>query len=229
MVGLADSFNKMPHQLSGGQRQRVALARALAVEPKVLLLDEPFGALDANVRRDLRRWLRRLHDEIKLTSVFVTHDQEEAFDLADRVVIMNKGRVEQDGSPPDVIEKPASPFVMNFVGTVNRFQGAVSGGRATFGPFTLDYPAYSDAAPRAASAYARPYELGISRDDKGGGLWATVNHLTPSGALVRAELTTDDHSVINVDLPRHAEEATSLAAGQRVYVTPQRLQVFLDG
>ena len=117
--------DRYPGQLSGGQRQRVALARALAVEPKVLLLDEPFGALDAKVRQELRRWLRRLHEEIHLTSVFVTHDQEEALELADRIVIMNEGKVEQDGSPQDVFEHPASPFVMNFLGNVNIFHGRV--------------------------------------------------------------------------------------------------------
>src|SRR5205809_3410236 len=117
--------DRYPSELSGGQRQRVALARALAVEPRVLLLDEPFGALDAKVRQELRRWLRRLHDQIHLTSVFVTHDQEEALELADRVVIMNEGRVEQDGTPEDVFEHPASAFVMNFLGSVNIFHGRV--------------------------------------------------------------------------------------------------------
>src|SRR5687767_15335197 len=117
--------DRYPSQLSGGQRQRVALARALAVEPKVLLLDEPFGALDAKVRQELRRWLRRLHEEIHLTSVFVTHDQEEALELADRIVIMNEGRIEQDAPPGEVIEKPATPFVSNFLGNVNLFHGRV--------------------------------------------------------------------------------------------------------
>ena len=117
---LADRY---PHQLSGGQRQRIALARALAVEPKVLLLDEPFGALDAKVRKELRRWLRRLHDEMHVTSVFVTHDQEEALEVADRVVVMNQGRIEQDGAPDEVYDHPATPFVLQFLGDVNLFHG----------------------------------------------------------------------------------------------------------
>ena len=125
---------RYPSQLSGGQRQRVALARALAVEPRVLLLDEPFGALDAKVRQELRRWLRRLHEEIHLTSLFVTHDQEEALELAGRVVIMNRGQIEQQGSPQEVFERPATPFVMNFLGHVNIFHGRVESGKALLGP-----------------------------------------------------------------------------------------------
>ena len=138
----------IPGQLSGGQRQRVALARALAVEPKVLLLDEPFGALDAKVRQELRSWLRRLHAEIHLTSVFVTHDQEEALELANRVVVMNEGRIEQDGTPEEVVEHPATPFVVNFLGQVNIFHGRVQGGRALLGPLSLEYPEH----PRCGGA-----------------------------------------------------------------------------
>src|SRR5678809_1592967 len=141
---LADRY---PHQLSGGQRQRIALARALAVEPKVLLLDEPFGALDAKVRKDLRRWLRRLHDEMHFTSVFVTHDQEEAMEVADRVVVMNAGRIEQDGAPDEVYDHPASPFVLQFLGDVNLFRG---GTPATRGDGD------------ARTAYVRPHELHVT-------------------------------------------------------------------
>ena len=146
--------DRYPSQLSGGQRQRVALARALAVEPKVLLLDEPFGALDAKVRQELRRWLRRLHEEIHLTSVFVTHDQEEALELADRIVIMNEGKIEQDASPVEVFERPASPFVMNFLGNVNIFHGRVEKGRALLGPLAVDYPEHA-AAESAAGGRLR--------------------------------------------------------------------------
>ena len=132
--------DRYPSQLSGGQRQRVALARALAVEPRVLLLDEPFGSLDAKVRQELRRWLRRLHDEIRVTSVFVTHDQEEALEVSDRVVVMNQGKVEQIGTPQEVFDRPATPFVMGFLGNVNIFQGRIEGGRADFGSMSVDYP-----------------------------------------------------------------------------------------
>ena len=142
LVQLEFLADRLPSQLSGGQRQRIALARALAVEPKVLLLDEPFGALDANVRRELRRWLRRLHDEIHLTSVFVTHDQEEAIELADRVVIINHGIIEQDGTVDEVVEHPATAFVMNFFGTVNVFRDHKHPGQ---------------------TAYARPHEVDLAR------------------------------------------------------------------
>jgi sulfate transport system ATP-binding protein len=228
LVQLDYLHDRYPSQLSGGQRQRVALARALAVEPKVLLLDEPFGALDANVRRDLRRWVRRLHEDIKLTSVFVTHDQEEAFDLADRVLIMNHGQVEQEGRPDEVIEAPATPFVMNFVGNVNRFAGTAADGLAAFGGFTAPAPEATGSTPRAASAYARPHEMAISRVDQGSGFGATVQHLTPAGAVVRIELKADDGSVVNVDLARSEQEQTQFRIDDRVHVTPRRVQVFLE-
>ena len=133
LVKLELLHDRFPSQLSGGQRQRVALARALAVEPQVLLLDEPFGALDAQVRKELRRWLRRLHDEIHVTSVFVTHDQEEALEVADRVVVMNQGKIEQVGTPEEVYTNPATPFVYNFIGNVNLFHGIVEGGKLVVG------------------------------------------------------------------------------------------------
>ena len=161
---LADRY---PHQLSGGQRQRVALARALAVEPKVLLLDEPFGALDAKVRKELRRWLRRLHDELHITSIFVTHDQEEALEVADRVVVMNKGKVEQVGTPEEVYEHPATPFVYSFLGTVNVFHGRASDGQLHLGPVSIDAPEHSDVKDTPAIAYARPHEIEIERFSPG--------------------------------------------------------------
>src|SRR5688572_4672336 len=157
--------NRHPSQLSGGQRQRVALARALAVEPRVLLLDVPFGALDAKVRQELRRWLRRLHGEIHLTSVFVTHDQEEALELANRVVVMNEGKIEQDGPPDVIVDHPATPFVMTFVGNVNIFHGRVQGGKALLGSMAVDYPAHPSPEARTAVGYARPHELAISRHE----------------------------------------------------------------
>ena len=153
---LADRY---PHQLSGGQRQRIALARALAVEPKVLLLDEPFGALDAKVRKELRRWLRRLHDELHITSIFVTHDQEEALEVADQVVLMNKGKVEQVGTPDEVYERPASPFVYGFLGTVNVFHGRADNGRFETGPVSIDAPGHEDIQDAPAVAFARPHDI----------------------------------------------------------------------
>ena len=161
--------NRYPSQLSGGQRQRVALARALAVQPKVLLLDEPFGALDAKVRQGLRRWLRRLHAEINLTSVFVTHDQEEALELADRVVIMNEGRIEQDAAPEEVVDHPATPFVAGFLGDVNIFHGRVQHGKALLGPLAIAYPEHPHTEARNAVGYLRPHELALTRENDGDG------------------------------------------------------------
>src|SRR5262249_29875680 len=164
LIQLDGLGNQVPSQLSGGQRQRVALARALAAQPKVLLLDEPFGALDAKVRQELRQWLRRLHDEIHVTSVFVTHDQEEAFEVADQVVVMNHGRIAQVGTPEEVFEHPANGFVMDFLGNVNVFHGRVEGGRALLqNGFELDYPDYPHGEAKPATVYVRPHELEIDR------------------------------------------------------------------
>src|SRR5882724_1482298 len=154
LVQLEGLERSLPSQLSGGQRQRVALARALAAEPKVLLLDEPFGALDAKVRQELRQWLRRLHDELHMTSVFVTHDQEEAFEVADRVVIMNKGHIEQAGSPAAIFEHPANPFVMDFLGNVNVFHGSIKGDRAAIDTLQVAMPD-SGGDPDGAMAFVR--------------------------------------------------------------------------
>ena len=149
----------------------------------MLLLDEPFGALDAKVRQELRRWLRRLHDEIHVTSVFVTHDQEEALEVADRVVVMNQGRIEQIGTPEEVFDHPATPFVMDFLGNVNLFHGRRRGGtRAASGPSTSTTPSIPEAESRPAAGYARPYELELDRGEgAGGGFWATLRHVNPRG------------------------------------------------
>src|SRR4051794_3829714 len=163
LVRLESLGHRYPAQLSGGQRQRVALARALAAQPRVLLLDEPFGALDAKVRQELRQWLRRLHDEVRVTSIFVTHDQEEAFEVADRVVVMRAGRVEQSGTPQEIFEHPANAFVMDFLGNVNVFHGRVQNGRAHVGSVHLPYPDYPHAEEQKASVYVRPHELEIER------------------------------------------------------------------
>jgi sulfate transport system ATP-binding protein len=218
---------RYPSQLSGGQRQRVALARALAVEPRVLLLDEPFGALDAKVRQELRRWLRRLHEEIHLTSLFVTHDQEEALELAGRVVIMDHGEIEQQGSPQEVFERPATPFVMNFLGHVNIFHGRVESGKALLGPLALDYPAHPDSTPKTAAGYARPYELDLSRTELSGGLWGTVAVVAQAGSVARIELTDAEGRPIQVELSRERFLELQPAAGERFYITPRNVRVFL--
>jgi sulfate/thiosulfate transport system ATP-binding protein len=226
LVQLDFMANRRPSELSGGQRQRVALARALAVEPKVLLLDEPFGALDAKVRQELRRWLRRLHSQIHVTSVFVTHDQEEALELADRVVVMNEGRIEQDGTPEAIVEHPATPFVLTFVGNVNIFHGRVQAGRATLGPLALDYPAHVSGEPRNAVGYTRPHELELSVTDTGDGLWTIVRDVRLAGALVKIELVDAGDSVIQVELGRQQYESLRLPVGAHAYVKPKRMRVF---
>lgn len=218
--------DRYPSQLSGGQRQRVALARALAVEPRVLLLDEPFGALDAKVRQELRRWLRRLHSQIHVTSVFVTHDQEEALELADRVVVMNEGRIEQDGTPDQVIEHPATPFVMTFVGEVNIFHGRVQSGKALLGPLAVDYPAHASEHARKAVGYARPYELLVTRNATSESWPTTVRDVRVSGAVVKVELVDSSDAVIQVELGREQFEELHLSPGEHVYVTPKRVRVF---
>jgi sulfate transport system ATP-binding protein len=219
--------DRYPSQLSGGQRQRVALARALAVEPKVLLLDEPFGSLDAKVRQELRRWLRRLHDEIKVTSVFVTHDQEEALEVSDRVVVMNQGKVEQVGSPQEVFDHPATPFVMGFLGNVNMFHGRVEDGRAHLGPLSVDYPAHNGSGPRPAQGFARPYELELARAAVGDGFWATLRHVNPAGAVVKLELEDGEERVVQVETTRQQYEALHPAAGERLYVKPRQVRIFV--
>jgi sulfate transport system ATP-binding protein len=221
--------NRYPSQLSGGQRQRVALARALAVEPKVLLLDEPFGALDAKVRQELRRWLRRLHAEIHLTSVFVTHDQEEALELANRVVVINEGRIEQDGTPDEVVEHPETPFVVNFLGQVNIFHGRVQDGKALLGPLALEYPEHPHTEARTAAGYSRPHELAVSRTDEGGGgLWAVVTDVRVAGAIVKMEVMDEERRPIQIELGREQYEAIRAIIGERVYVKPWKVRVFMD-
>jgi sulfate/thiosulfate transport system ATP-binding protein len=228
LVQLDFMANRRPSELSGGQRQRVALARALAVEPKVLLLDEPFGALDAKVRQELRRWLRRLHDDIHLTSVFVTHDQEEALELADRVAVMNHGVIEQEGTPEDVVERPATPFVISFLGTVNIFHGRVEDGRGIFGPLAVEYPVHGDAAPRVAAAYTRPHEFDVSRTETGSGLWAVLEQVAAVGGMVRLELAGAHGGPIHAELGRDQFDHLAVQPGDRLYVTPRKVRVFVE-
>jgi sulfate transport system ATP-binding protein len=230
LVQLEGLERSVPAQLSGGQRQRVALARALAAEPKVLLLDEPFGALDAKVRLELRQWLRRLHDELHVTSVFVTHDQEEAFEVADRVVIMNRGRIEQAGTPEEIFDQPASPFVMDFLGNVNVFQGVVQGGRARLGDLEVAYPEYPYDESRAATAFIRSHELEIVRKRNGRpSLEAKVTHVNPARPVVKVRVYSETFGVVltvDVSWERYAE--LELSVGDTVYVSPRQLRVFVQ-
>jgi sulfate transport system ATP-binding protein len=230
LVQLDGLGGSLPSQLSGGQRQRVALARALAVEPKVLLLDEPFGALDAKIRQELRQWLRRLHEQIHVTSVFVTHDQEEAFEVADRVVIMNKGRVEQAGTPQEIFEHPANPFVMDFLGNVNVFHGRVQAGKADLGSLAIDYPEYNDQESRAATAFVRSHELDIQRERNGRpALKANVVSINPARPVVKVRLHAEEFGVwLNVDLGWERFNDLQLHAGETVYVAPRRMRVFVQ-
>ena len=225
---LADRY---PHQLSGGQRQRIALARALAVEPKVLLLDEPFGALDAKVRKDLRRWLRRLHDDLHITSIFVTHDQEEAMEVADRIVVMNKGRIEQIGAPEEIYSDPASPFVYDFIGQVNLFHGRVDQGWAHIGEeLKLPAPEHSGVRDEAAVAYVRPHDIELRlQPGDDGQIPAEVVTILRAGSVLRLELRTDDGSLIQVELPRGEEHHLGLTQGQRVFARPRASKVILGG
>jgi sulfate transport system ATP-binding protein len=218
-----------PSQLSGGQRQRVALARALAAEPKVLLLDEPFGALDAKVRQDLRQWLRRLHDDIHVTTVFVTHDQEEAFEVADRVVIMNHGQVEQVGTPQEIFEQPASPFVMDFLGNVNVFHGHVQRGKVELGSFDISYPQHPHDERRPATAFIRSHDLEILRVKNGRpGLAAKVLHINPAGAIVKVRLVAVDFGVeLTVNVDRERYEELRLKIDETVYASPRDVKVFI--
>ena len=224
---LADRY---PSQLSGGQRQRIALARALAVEPRVLLLDEPFGALDAKVRKELRRWLRRLHDELHVTSIFVTHDQEEALEVADRVVLMNRGKVEQVGAPEQVYNHPASPFVYSFLGNVNLFHGRVHEGVLESGGTPLPVPDHSHARDAAGVGYVRPHELDIEPYVAGGeGIVARLRRAHAIGPLAQLELERDDdHSLIEAVLPSERYTQLNLQPGATVLVKPKRVRVFLD-
>ncbi len=210
---LADRY---PSQLSGGQRQRIALARALAVEPKVLLLDEPFGALDTKVRKELRRWLRRLHDDMHISSVFVTHDQEEALEVADRVVVMNHGRIEQIGSPDEVYSAPATPFVYQFLGNVNVFHSRVQGGYAEV---------ERSETPEKATAFVRPHDIDIARQPTEGALAATVAHVHPIGPVVRVELQHGGE-IVEVELSRERHAMLQLAVGQEVWFRPRQMRVF---
>jgi len=229
LVQLDWLHDRYPHQLSGGQRQRIALARALAIEPKVLLLDEPFGALDAKVRKELRRWLRRLHDEINLTSVFVTHDQEEALEVADRVVVVNHGKIEQVGTPDHVYDHPATPFVYQFLGNVNRFEGRIHRGVAHIGGGEVLAPDHADAHEARGTAYVRPHDIDIADAPDVSTVEATLDHAVKIGAMVRLELSRRDNGdFVEVELTRERYDSLQVSEGNVVYLRPRRARVFID-
>ncbi|MCE9563026.1 MAG: sulfate ABC transporter ATP-binding protein [Planctomycetes bacterium] len=231
LVRLEEKAKHFPSELSGGQRQRIALVRALAPDPQVLLLDEPFGALDAKVRSELRTWLRRFHDEFHVTSIFVTHDQEEAFEVADRVVVMNKGKIEQVGAPIEVFEHPATAFVMDFLGNVNKLPVRVEGGKALLGETgTVELPAklFGTKENGKIDAYIRPHELDISHTPEGGNcMLAKVLHINPAGSVVKVRLMAEDFGlVITVDVAPERYKSLGLKPNDVVYVTPKSGKIF---
>lgn len=228
LVQLQAMANRYPSQLSGGQRQRVALARALAVEPKLLLLDEPFGALDAKVRKELRRWLRRLHDELHITGILVTHDQEEALEVADRVVVMHQGNVEQIGTPDEVYENPATPFVYQFLGDVNVFHGRLSHGRFVEGADGISRALGDDLPNEQEVTFVRPHDLELSPSrTMPEQLEAMVQFVNAAGARVHLELESKESpGLIAVELTKERYRELKLQPGDVVFIYPKQLQVF---
>jgi len=230
LVQLDFLADRLPSALSGGQRQRVALARTLAVEPRILLLDEPFGSLDARVRQELRQWLRRLHKQLGITCVFVTHDQEEALELADRVVVMNAGRIEQIGTPEEVYHRPANAFVASFLGNVNLFHGRIEDGRVFIADTCLEVGTANGGSPSSGKAmlYVRPHLLEIDRAPRGPRSFpATVRNINPAGPRVRVELTAEWGDPVNVDIDHESHRRLSLEPGARVFLHPKEDQVFI--
>ncbi|MGA7201484.1 MAG: sulfate ABC transporter ATP-binding protein [Candidatus Cybelea sp.] len=218
LIQLRNQAGRYPAQLSGGQRQRVALARALAVEPSVLLLDEPFGALDAKVRQELRRWLRELHDEVGVTSVFVTHDQDEALEVADQIAVMNAGKIEQVGTPDEVYHNPASSFVYNFLGNVNLFHGRVDNGTARI-----------DREATGHLLFVRPHALEIGRQPVGpNSLRARTTHINAAGPVVKIEALTEWGARVHVEIPQDRFAALGLCKDEEVFITPRDLAIFTD-
>ena len=228
LVQLGFLADRYPAQLSGGQRQRIALARALAVEPRVLLLDEPFGALDAKVRKELRRWLRTLHDELHITSIFVTHDQEEALAVADQIVVMNKGNVEQIGSPREVYETPKTPFVFDFLGQANRFEGQNNGGIIQLGEDRIQFAAAQQHPQGDVIVFARPDELRISAQPQENAIQATfIRELWIAGKVV-AELNDRQGNLIEISLTPEEARAHQFRPNQTVWLSPLNLHLFAN-
>ena len=227
LIQLDTLAQRYPSQLSGGQRQRVALARALAVEPSVLLLDEPFGSLDAKVRQGLRRWLRQLHDEIHITSVFVTHDQEEALEVADRVVVMNQGRIEQVGPPDEVYNHPATPFVYHFLGNVNLFHGRVDEGKAYINEIAVGSVGQTQANRDNAVVYVRPHLMEINREANGGAHFrARIKHINAAGPLVKVEAITEWGDPVFVEMSQERFINLQLSKDEAVFLVPKDVKVF---
>ncbi len=225
LQGLADRY---PSQLSGGQRQRVALARALAPRPKVLLLDEPFGALDARVREELRSWLRKLHDEVHVTSLIVTHDQQEAFEVADQVVVLNAGKIEQMGPPQALYEHPVTPFVTEFLGSVNVLAGRSVQGTAVLRNGML-LPASDPVPDGPVSVYVRPHDLEVTRHHGDEPSWPVkVSRLVPLGGLERVVVDLGDGTDLEIELTRERSRELDLRPGDRVFVIPKAPKVFQD-
>ncbi|MDR2507090.1 MAG: sulfate ABC transporter ATP-binding protein [Candidatus Accumulibacter sp.] len=225
LVQLDCLADRSPSQLSGGQRQRIALARALAVEPTVLLLDEPFGALDTKVRKELRRWLRRLHDEVHISSVFVTHDQEEALEVADRVVVMNHGRIEQIGTPDEVYSNPATPFVYQFLGNVNIFRKRARGYWAGLSGEIPEEAEDNNATQTGPIAFVRPHDIEIGLDAVEGAFESVVRDIQTIGPIVRVELSHESE-IVEAELTREKANALSLDKGQTVWFKPRQVRIF---
>jgi sulfate transport system ATP-binding protein len=227
LVQLDGMAERRPIELSGGQRQRIALARALAVDPKVLLLDEPFGALDAKVRHELRRWLRLLHEEIHVTSLFVTHDQDEALEVADQVAVMNGGRVEQAGTPDEVYHHPSTDFVMGFLGRVDRFEARSEGGRIRFGPWVLDAVEPETPTGGKAEVFLRPHDWEIDvAASHASAVPVQVLHVHTAGPIVRLELELAPGRILQAEISQRRQSALGLQPGMSVFAWPRRYRVF---
>ena len=229
LIQLEPLAKRFPTQLSGGQRQRVALARALAVEPKVLLLDEPFGALDAKVRKELRRWLRQLHDEIHVTTLFVTHDQEEALEVSDRVAILRAGKIEQIGTPEQIYDQPASPFVYDFLGNVNLFSGRMKDGALVIGGTEFAAPDNRGGEDSAAVAFVRPHDIRVTRQAAGPALAAQVIRSNAAGPVANLELKRlDSGENFTVQLGKEQFQELQPKVGEQVFVELKNVKVFSD-
>lgn len=228
LVRLEGLERRYPAQLSGGQRQRIALARALGVQPRVLLLDEPFGALDAKVRAELRQWLRQLHDQMHVTTIFVTHDQEEAFEVADKVVVMQSGKIEQMGTPQEVFDHPANAFVMDFLGNVNVFHGRMQSGKVTMHGFEMAYPEYANDVAQNATAYVRPHEVDLDRlPPNGAAMQVKVLQVHPAGSVAKVRVKSEEFGMLlNVELSLDRYSELRPLAGEFLFASPRKVRVF---